>query len=34
VAQALQRAVAGAVGDATGLTVAEVGVSVIDILWD
>jgi uncharacterized alkaline shock family protein YloU len=34
VGRALQRAVAGAVNDATGLTVAEVGVSVIDILWD
>lgn len=34
VGHALQRAVAGAVSEATGLTVAEVGVSVIDIIWD
>jgi uncharacterized alkaline shock family protein YloU len=34
VAHAVQRAVAGAVTEATGLTVAEVGVSIIDILWD
>ncbi|MDQ3789080.1 MAG: Asp23/Gls24 family envelope stress response protein [Actinomycetota bacterium] len=34
VGRALQRAVAGAVSEATGLTVAEVGVSVIDIVWD
>jgi uncharacterized alkaline shock family protein YloU len=34
VGHALQRAVAGAVSEATGLTVAEVGVSVIDIVWD
>lgn len=31
---ALQRAVAGAVTEATGLRVAEVSVSIIDILWD
>jgi uncharacterized alkaline shock family protein YloU len=34
VAHAVQRAVAGAVTEATGLTVAEVGVSIVDILWD
>jgi uncharacterized alkaline shock family protein YloU len=34
VGHALQRAVASAVTQATGLTVAEVGVSIIDILWD
>ncbi|MCT2587938.1 Asp23/Gls24 family envelope stress response protein [Actinophytocola gossypii] len=34
VGHALQRAVAGAVSEATGLTVAEVGVSVLDIIWD
>lgn len=34
VGHALQRAVAGAVTEATGLSVAEVGVSVLDILWD
>lgn len=34
VGRALQRAVACAVSEATGLTVAEVGVSVIDIVWD
>jgi uncharacterized alkaline shock family protein YloU len=34
VGHALQRAVAGAVNESTGLTVAEVGVSVIDIRWD
>jgi uncharacterized alkaline shock family protein YloU len=33
VGHALQRAVADAVSEATGLTVAEVGVSVIDIIW-
>jgi uncharacterized alkaline shock family protein YloU len=31
---ALQRAVAAAVTEATGLTVAEVSVSIIDIRWD
>jgi len=31
---AVQCAVAGAVNGATGLTVSEVGVSIIDILWD
>jgi len=34
VGHAVQRVVAGAVSEATGLTVAEVGVSIIDILWD
>jgi len=34
VAHTVQRAVASAVTDATGLTVAEVDVSIIDILWD
>jgi uncharacterized alkaline shock family protein YloU len=34
VGHAVQRAVASAVTQATGLTVAEVGVSIIDILWD
>jgi uncharacterized alkaline shock family protein YloU len=34
VGRSLQRAVASAVTQATGLTVAEVGVSIIDILWD
>jgi uncharacterized alkaline shock family protein YloU len=34
VGHALQRAVASAVTQATGLTVTEVGVSIIDILWD
>lgn len=34
VGHALQRAVASAVTEATGLTVAEVGVSIIDIRWD
>ena len=34
VGHALQRAVAGAVTEATGLTVTEVSVSIIDILWD
>ncbi len=34
VGRTLQRAIAGAVTEATGLTVAEVSVSIIDILWD
>jgi uncharacterized alkaline shock family protein YloU len=34
VGHALQRAVASAVTQATGLPVAEVGVSIIDVLWD
>jgi uncharacterized alkaline shock family protein YloU len=34
VGNALQRAVASAITEATGLTVAEVGVSIIDIMWD
>lgn len=34
VAHAVQRAVTGAVTEATGLPVAEVGVSILDILWD
>jgi uncharacterized alkaline shock family protein YloU len=34
VGRALQRAVSSAVTEATGLTVTEVGVSIIDILWD
>ncbi|WP_408608085.1 Asp23/Gls24 family envelope stress response protein [Actinophytocola xanthii] len=34
VGRAVQRAVAGAVTEATGLTVAEVGVSIIDVVWD
>lgn len=34
VGHALQRAVSGAVTEATGLTVTEVSVSIIDILWD
>jgi uncharacterized alkaline shock family protein YloU len=34
VGRSVQRAVASAVTQATGLTVAEVGVSIIDILWD
>jgi uncharacterized alkaline shock family protein YloU len=34
VAHTVQRAVASAVTEATGLTVAEVDVSIIDILWD
>lgn len=34
VGRAVQRAVAGAVTEATGLTVTEVGVSIIDIMWD
>lgn len=34
VGHALQRAVAGAITEATGLTVTEVGVSIIDIMWD
>jgi len=34
VAHAVQRAVASAVTEATGLTVAEVDVSIIDIVWD
>jgi uncharacterized alkaline shock family protein YloU len=34
VGQALQRTVAGAVTEATGLTVTEVRVSIIDIVWD
>jgi uncharacterized alkaline shock family protein YloU len=34
VGRALQRAVASAVTGATGLTVAEVGVSIIDVIWD
>lgn len=34
VGRALQHAVAGAITEATGLTVTEVGVSIIDIVWD
>lgn len=34
VGHAVQRAVASAVNEATGLTVSEVGVSIIDIVWD
>jgi uncharacterized alkaline shock family protein YloU len=34
VAHTVQRAVASAVTEATGLTVTEVGVSIIDIQWD
>jgi uncharacterized alkaline shock family protein YloU len=34
VGHAIQRAVATAVTDATGLTVSKVGVSIIDVLWD
>jgi uncharacterized alkaline shock family protein YloU len=34
VGQAIQRAVASAVTEATGLIVTEVRVSIIDILWD
>lgn len=34
VAHAVQRAVASAVTETTGLTVAEVDVSIIDIVWD
>jgi uncharacterized alkaline shock family protein YloU len=34
VGRAVQRVVAGAVTEATGLRVAEVGVSIIDIVWD
>jgi hypothetical protein len=34
VGRAVQRAVSGAVGEATGLTVSEVDVSITDIRWD
>jgi uncharacterized alkaline shock family protein YloU len=34
VGRALQRVVAGAITEATGLRVAEVGVSILDIVWD
>lgn len=34
VGHALQRAVAGAITDTTGLAVAEVNVSILDIVWD